>query len=63
MIASVPKSDYINKNWEKVSIKIENIINEWISKLPEIKKILNEKIYFGFVKRLNNIKENPRLFL
>ena len=55
--------DYINKNWDKVSIKIENIINEWVSKLPEIKKILNEKIYSGFVKRLNNIKENPQIFL
>ena len=55
--------DYINKNWDKVSIKIDNIINGWVNKLPEIKKLLKEKIYSGFVKRLNNIKENPRVFL
>jgi len=55
--------DYINKKWDKVSVKIENILEEWNNKLPEIKKILNDKIYSGFTKRLNKLIKNPKLFL
>ena len=55
--------DYINKKWGKVSVKIENILEEWNNKLPEIKKILNDKIYSGFDKRLNKLIKNPKLFL
>jgi hypothetical protein len=55
--------EYINKKWSKVSDKIVNILKEWNNRLPEIEKILNDKIYSGFVKRLNKLIKNPKLFL
>jgi hypothetical protein len=53
--------EYINNNWDKVCDKIIKILQEWNNKLPEIIKILDNKIYCKFVKRLNIITQNPKI--
>jgi hypothetical protein len=55
--------NYINEKWDKIEDEINSILNKWYNKLPEIKSILREDIFSKFLKRLTNIKNNPKLFL
>ena len=55
--------DYINKKWGKISNKLDKMLLQWKNKLPEIKKILSDKVYLGFEKRLDKILKDPKLFL
>ena len=54
---------YINENWYTIENKIKIILEKWYNRLPKIKHILKDDIYYKFEKRLKDIVSNPQIFL
>jgi hypothetical protein len=52
----------IRESWGEIGTKIDEVIEIWVEKLPEIEKLLGEKLYKGYKNRFDIILKSKRNF-